>query len=51
MHLLVKAPRTMTACEASLELTADIVGSGFRMPLFSRPTQTPAAPLTVALWG
>jgi hypothetical protein len=51
MHLLVKAPRTMTACEASLELTADIVGSGFRIPLFSRPTQTPAAPLTVALWG
>lgn len=51
MHLLVRAGSAMTACDARLELSADVVRSGRRIAAFSRPRQTSADPLTVRLWG
>jgi len=51
MHLLLKMSTEMTACDANLHLTADVVRSGVRIPVFSRPTQTSAKPLTVRLCG
>ncbi|MET8154157.1 hypothetical protein ACIBSW_20065 [Actinoplanes sp. NPDC049668] len=51
MHLLVRASPAMTACDARLELSADVVRSGLRIAAFSRPRQTSADPLTVRLWG
>jgi hypothetical protein len=51
MHLLLKVGTEMTACDASLQLTADVVRAGVRIPVFSRPKQTSADPLTVRLCG
>jgi hypothetical protein len=51
MHLLLKVSTAMTVCDASLQLTADVVRTGVRIPVFSRPKQTSADPLTVRLCG
>jgi hypothetical protein len=51
MHLVVAASTKMTACDATIDLTADVVSSGFRIPLFGRPKQAGADPLTTRLWG
>jgi hypothetical protein len=52
MHLLLQAPRGMRPAMARLELTADVVHRGIRLPaLFRREQPEPLPGLTVQLWG
>jgi len=52
MHLLVKAPKGMTSGRALLELEADVLVRGVRLPvLIWRKQQQVPEKLTVALWG
>jgi hypothetical protein len=51
MHLVVALGRGMTSCDAHLHLTADVVSAGLRIPVFSRPKQAHADPLSVRLCG
>jgi hypothetical protein len=51
MHLLVGASPAMSVCDARVELTADVVRSGFRIATLGRPKQTSADPLTTRLFG
>ncbi len=52
MHLLVKAPKGMTSGRAFLELEADVLVRGVRLPVvFWRQQEQAAEQLTVSLWG
>jgi len=52
MHLLVKAPNGMTSGRALLELEADVLVRGVRLPVtFWRKQEQESEPLTVTLWG
>jgi hypothetical protein len=51
MHLLIKAPREMASGSATLDLTADVIKEGFRLPVFARPKVASADPLTIQLWA
>jgi hypothetical protein len=51
MHLLVKSPRGMPSCRATLALVADVVVQGSFLPaLIRRRGQEAADPITVRLW-
>jgi hypothetical protein len=50
MHLIARAPRGMHAARAALEITADVVGSGFRIPVILRRQRTEEDRLKVRLW-
>jgi len=52
MYLLVKAPKGMTSGRALLELEADVLVRGVRLPVtFWRKQEQEPEQLTVALWG
>src|SRR6267154_2472336 len=52
MYLLVKAPKGMTSGRALLDLEADVLVRGVRLPATFWRRQEQAAPrLTVSLWG
>jgi hypothetical protein len=52
MHLLVKAPKGMTSGRALLEMEADVLVRGVRLPVtFWRKQEQAASQLTVSLWG
>lgn len=52
MHLLVKAPKGMTSGRALLELEADVLVRGVRLPVtFWRKQEQEPEQLTVTLWG
>lgn len=52
MHLLVKAPKGMTSGRALLELEADVLVRGVRLPVtFWRKQEQEPKQLTVTLWG
>ncbi len=52
MHLLVKAPKGMTSGRALLELEADVVVRGVRLPVtFWRKQEQEPEQLTVTLWS
>ena len=52
MHMLVRAPRGSGPCAASIDLLADVVHQGWRIPVM-RPRRIAgkADPLKVTLWG
>jgi hypothetical protein len=50
MHLITRAPRGMSAARAALEITADVVGAGFRIPVILRRERTEEDRLEVRLW-
>jgi hypothetical protein len=52
MHLLVKAPKGMTSGRALVDLEADVLVRGVRLPVtFWRQQEQAAAQLTISLWG
>ncbi len=52
MYLLVKAPKGQTSGRALLDLEADVLVRGVRLPVvFWRQQEQAAAQLTVSLWG
>ncbi len=52
MHMLVKAPKGMTSAKVLLELEADVLVRGTRLPVtLWRKQEQAAAQLTVSLWG
>ena len=51
MHLITRTPRGMGAANAALELTADVVGAGFRIPVILRRERTEDDRLEVRLWN
>jgi hypothetical protein len=52
MYLLIKAPKGMVGGQALLDLEADVLLSGVRVPaLLWRQREQAAAQLTVSLWG
>jgi len=52
MHLLVKAPKGMTSGRALLDLEADVLVRGARLPVILwRKQEQAAEQLTVSLWG
>ena len=52
MYLLVKAPKELSSGRASLELEADVLVRGVRLPMtFWRRQEQAASQLTVPLWG
>jgi hypothetical protein len=52
MYLLVKAPKSMTSGRALLDVEADVLVRGVRLPVTFWHKQEQAAPqLTVSLWG
>ena len=52
MHLLVKAPKGMTSGRALLDLEADVLVGGVRLPVvFWRKQEQAPEQLTVSLWG
>lgn len=52
MYLLVKAPKGLASGRAQLELEADVMVRGVRLPaMFLRQREQASALLTVSLWG
>ena len=53
MHMLVRAPRGTRSCSANLDLMADVIYQGRRIPVLRqrREEDKKAGPLTATLWG
>ena len=52
MYLLIKAPKGLTSGRALLDLEADVLVRGVRLPVvFWRQREQAAKQLTVSLWG
>lgn len=52
MHLVIQAPQGMPSAEASLDLTADLIHGGVRLPaVLRRPKVKDAPELRARLWG
>lgn len=51
VHLITSAPRGMAAARAALDLTADVVGAGFRIPVILPRRRTEGGRLQVRLWS